>query len=150
MTDSTKIWRKIRVSGHQVSSGQLPRTVQTQTPPRRAADKRLIRDNFWLRGQDLNLRPSGYEPDELPGCSTPRYCLSAGHCPFFCLPVLEGFCLLRAGGGCSTPRYALIDDYSNARGPLCERPLVGDGPLSVMRRFVLRLADLAATYSPAS
>ena len=22
--------------------------------------------------QDLNLRPSGYEPDELPGCSTPR------------------------------------------------------------------------------
>ena len=24
------------------------------------------------RGQDLNLRPSGYEPDELPDCSTPR------------------------------------------------------------------------------
>ena len=28
-----------------------------------------------LRGQDLNLWPSGYEPDELPDCSTPRYYL---------------------------------------------------------------------------
>ena len=27
----------------------------------------------WLRGLDLNQRPSGYEPDELPDCSTPRY-----------------------------------------------------------------------------
>jgi hypothetical protein len=26
-----------------------------------------------LRGWDLNPRPSGYEPDELPGCSTPRF-----------------------------------------------------------------------------
>ena len=27
---------------------------------------------IWLRGRDLNPRPSGYEPDELPDCSTPR------------------------------------------------------------------------------
>ena len=26
----------------------------------------------WLRGLDLNQGPSGYEPDELPDCSTPR------------------------------------------------------------------------------
>ena len=27
---------------------------------------------MWERGLDLNQRPSGYEPDELPDCSTPR------------------------------------------------------------------------------
>jgi hypothetical protein len=27
---------------------------------------------IWWRRLDLNQRPSGYEPDELPGCSTPR------------------------------------------------------------------------------
>ena len=26
----------------------------------------------WWRGLDLNQRPFGYEPNELPGCSTPR------------------------------------------------------------------------------
>src|SRR6266568_7205361 len=26
----------------------------------------------WLRGPDLNQRPLGYEPNELPDCSTPQ------------------------------------------------------------------------------
>ena len=31
---------------------------------------KLLKD--WLRGVDLNHRPLGYEPNELPDCSTPR------------------------------------------------------------------------------
>ena len=27
---------------------------------------------IWVQGADLNHRPPGYEPDELPDCSTPR------------------------------------------------------------------------------
>ena len=38
--------------------------------------QRAIFSIFELREQDLNLRPSGYEPDELPGCSIPRFYLS--------------------------------------------------------------------------
>jgi hypothetical protein len=32
----------------------------------------LARLEIWLRGRDLNPRPLGYEPNELPDCSTPR------------------------------------------------------------------------------
>ncbi len=31
-----------------------------------------LSQSSWLREPDLNRRPSGYEPDELPGCSIPR------------------------------------------------------------------------------
>ena len=31
----------------------------------------MLRGFSILRGEDLNLRPRGYEPRELPGCSTP-------------------------------------------------------------------------------
>ena len=32
----------------------------------------LAASSRWLRGRDLNPRPLGYEPNELPDCSTPR------------------------------------------------------------------------------
>ena len=33
---------------------------------------------LWLRGMDLNHRPLGYEPNELPGCSTPQIHITSG------------------------------------------------------------------------
>ncbi len=33
---------------------------------------RLTPSSIWWRGRDLNPRPLGYEPNELPDCSTPR------------------------------------------------------------------------------
>ena len=32
-----------------------------------------VTTSLWLRGLDLNQRPFGYEPNELPDCSTPRH-----------------------------------------------------------------------------
>ena len=58
----------INVSGLNLND----RTFRAQKSKKPLKIKGLVL-NYWLRGQDLNLRPSGYEPDELPDCSTPRW-----------------------------------------------------------------------------
>ena len=69
-------------------------------------DKRRKRKKTWqnfrsatfqgLREADLNHRPSGYEPDELPGCSIPRYIKTALR--LVLPPSLE--CLFSIAPGC--------------------------------------------------
>ena len=39
---------------------------------RRSLKTSISKGEGWLRGRDLNPRPLGYEPNELPDCSTPR------------------------------------------------------------------------------
>ena len=57
-------------------TGQEGHKVGTEPEMTRASVVEAL-DLCWLRGKDLNLRPSGYEPDELPDCSTPRQLVRA-------------------------------------------------------------------------
>ena len=50
---------------------RLPLTFRART--KKATLSSSLFD-VWLREPDLNRRPSGYEPDELPDCSIPRLC----------------------------------------------------------------------------
>ena len=55
------IWRSRRGSNPRSSAWQADVLTSCTTRPQ------------WLREEDLNLWPLGYEPNELPNCSIPRY-----------------------------------------------------------------------------
>ena len=60
------------------AAGAVVAADRSSNPPSQPKTKRatcvrqVARSSFWLRGGDLNPRPLGYEPNELPDCSTPR------------------------------------------------------------------------------
>src|SRR5260221_2883896 len=91
-------------AGRNPASGMPP--CEIGAPVRRGPDHRtaksrpLSRAAFlnWLRELDLNQRPSGYEPDELPGCSIPRQILALRNAARRALSLSEeAFALRRSG-----------------------------------------------------
>ncbi len=120
----------------------------------------------------MNLRPSGYEPDELPGCSTPRQGVWQGFCRVFCAGVR--WVLAFSGGGPpgkdvgATGAVVPGRDSPGCRGGRVGRAAGPQKETGRLRGFggsargparaghheeklsIVRFVDLAVTYSPAS
>ena len=82
------------------------------------------------RGQDSNLRPRGYEPRELPGCSTPRH-------------YSEYTTLIRPGASVGIyPRYA---HTISPKAPLARRLAAGE---NLVTRKGTRIGSAIGTRHP--
>ncbi len=60
--------------GHQRhdARSKAPRCVEFRVRRENATTRRVVAFSLWWRERDSNPRPPGYEPDELPDCSTSR------------------------------------------------------------------------------
>lgn len=79
----------------------------------------------WMQGPDLNRRPPGYEPGELPDCSTLRYSLRLG----------SGAVALRCSAASYDRSCTVLpnDDVEHGRG--IEPPAFRHSPFSKLDRF---------------
>ena len=88
----------------------------------------------------MNLRPSGYEPDELPGCSTPRHPVFAVRQKTVVFAFGKSLCdepcevrrVLRAHCLCNLSRVHMAPE---ARRAALRASRIGSGPLIVLRRL---------------
>ena len=70
--DPYKIKNLYRNDKGLLTSGGLSRNRTNDTRIFSPLLYQLSYETTWLREKDLNQRPPGYEPDELPDCSIPR------------------------------------------------------------------------------
>ena len=89
----------------------------------------------------MNLRPSGYEPDELPGCSTPRQSIHPAP-PEFTPDLIRGAGVVRPSPGLAPCPLLCVHRE--------EEMVEAVFRLLTSAICALPLAGLAATYSPKS
>ena len=108
-----------------IANLRLPIAATPATRPTGNRKSAIGNREGWLRGRDLNPRPLGYEPNELPDCSTPR---QSQHVP--ALPTTERF------------------KTSNRQSEIEKKPLVGLGRVELPTSRLSGVRSNQLSYRP--